>query len=184
MVDVYFNLHRLGCSGTRPPVNNTLRGVQVENRFELDREFALRDEQSVRGCSGRNMRWLFRNVRRRSAGLHRSSSPFLCIGTQDRKGGCQPARGSICFIEILDERTLAIPRPPGQQPSRLRKSAHLVLAARPASASWAPPCCIPHYMQPQRMRQCRRSKSADRLSPARNGHICPSSSVWFSQRWE
>ncbi|MFW8588335.1 pyridoxamine 5'-phosphate oxidase family protein [Rhizobium beringeri] len=88
------------------------------NRFELDPEFAIRDEQSLRGLFEATHALAIQKCQA-TIGQHArefiSRSPFLCIGTQDLDGKADvsPRGDPVGFVKVLDERTLAIPDRPG-----------------------------------------------------------------------
>lgn len=93
-------------------------GDNMTKRFELDPQFVIRDEQSLRGlfhathplaaqkCLGFLDKHAQDFIRR---------SPFLCIGTQnmDQKADVSPRGDPVGFVRILDAHTLAIPDRPG-----------------------------------------------------------------------
>ncbi|WSG76570.1 pyridoxamine 5'-phosphate oxidase family protein (plasmid) [Rhizobium beringeri] len=88
------------------------------NRFELDPEFAIRDEQSLRGLFEATHALAIQKCQATISQHARefiSRSPFLCIGTQDLDGKADvsPRGDPVGFVKVLDERTLAIPDRPG-----------------------------------------------------------------------
>lgn len=82
--------------------------------FEVDPEFVVRDEQSLRGMFD-EMTTLAVHKVHPSLDKHAQAfirrSPFLCIGTQDASGKADvsPRGDPVGFVQILDDRTLAIP---------------------------------------------------------------------------
>jgi PPOX class probable FMN-dependent enzyme len=86
--------------------------------FELDPAFAIADEQALRGLFEATHALAIQKSRD-TLGPHAQDfirrSPFLCIGTQnmDGKADVSPRGDPAGFVQILDERTLAIPDRPG-----------------------------------------------------------------------
>lgn len=87
-------------------------------KFTINPEFVVADEQALRGLfeathTLASLKCLDRLDGHAKEFIRRA--PFLCIGTQnlDGKADVSP-RGDPCgFVQILDERTLAIPDRPG-----------------------------------------------------------------------
>lgn len=87
-------------------------------RFELNPEFAIADEGSLRGLfSATHDLAVLKSQSSLSKHAQEfiSRSPFLCIGTQnlDGKADVSPRGDPVGFVKILDEHTLAIPDRPG-----------------------------------------------------------------------
>lgn len=86
--------------------------------FELDPEFAITDEPSLRGLFEATHALAILKCQD-TIGEHAREfirrSPFLCIGTQNLTGSADvsPRGDPAGFVKILDERTLAIPDRPG-----------------------------------------------------------------------
>lgn len=86
--------------------------------FEVNPEFAITDEQSLRGLFHAThpmamVKCLSSLDKHAQAFIRRS--PFVCIGTQnlDGKADVSPRGDPVGFVEILDQHTLAIPDRPG-----------------------------------------------------------------------
>jgi PPOX class probable FMN-dependent enzyme len=86
--------------------------------YEVDTEFAVKDEQSLRSLfpaiTGLALLKSQTSLDKHSEAFIRRS-PFLCIGTQDLNGRADvsPRGDPPGFVKILDQRTLAIPDRPG-----------------------------------------------------------------------
>lgn len=86
--------------------------------FELDPEFAITDEPSLRGLFEATHALAILKCQD-TIGEHAREfirrPPFLCIGTQNLMGSADvsPRGDPAGFVKILDERTLAIPDRPG-----------------------------------------------------------------------
>jgi PPOX class probable FMN-dependent enzyme len=87
-------------------------------QFELKPEFVITDEQSLRSLFDATHTLAIQKCQNTLSGHAQEfirRSPFLCIGTQnlDGKADVSPRGDPIGFVQILDERTLAIPDRPG-----------------------------------------------------------------------
>lgn len=88
------------------------------NRVELDPEFIITDQRSLRRLFEATHALAIQKCQN-TIGTHAkefiSRSPFLCIGTQDLNGNADvsPRGDPVGFVRILDEQTLAIPDRPG-----------------------------------------------------------------------
>jgi PPOX class probable FMN-dependent enzyme len=86
--------------------------------FKLNPEFAITDEQALRGLFPRQTPLAIHKVQG-SLDKHAQAfirrSPFLCIGTQnpDGRADVSPRGDPVGFVKILDQQTLAIPDRPG-----------------------------------------------------------------------
>ena len=86
--------------------------------YDLNPEFAIKDEQSLRNLFDATHALAIQKCQDR-LGEHAQDfirrSPFLCIGTQnlDGKADVSPRGDPVGFVKILDEHTLAIPDRPG-----------------------------------------------------------------------
>ena len=88
------------------------------NEFKVNSEFAVTDEQSLRGLFPATHELAVQKVQGtldEHARAFISRSPFICIGTQglDGKADVSPRGDPVGFVKILDENTLAIPDRPG-----------------------------------------------------------------------
>jgi len=86
--------------------------------FELNPEFAIADEKSLRSLFSETHALAItkcQSTLSKHAQEFISRSPFLCIGTQNMNGKADvsPRGDPVGFVKILDERTLAIPDRPG-----------------------------------------------------------------------
>lgn len=88
------------------------------SKFKINPEFIIEDEQSLRSMFAPThdlaiQKCLDRLGEHSQAFIKRS--PFICIGTQsaDGKADVSPRGDPVGFVEILDEKTLAIPDRPG-----------------------------------------------------------------------
>lgn len=86
--------------------------------FKVDPQFAITDEQSLRGLFGATHTLaVLKDLE--SLDTHAQAfiarSPFLCIGTQnpDGKADVSPRGDPVGFVKVLDPQTLAIPDRPG-----------------------------------------------------------------------
>ncbi len=86
--------------------------------LELNPDFAITDEQSLRGLFEPTHALALQKCQDR-LGEHAQEfirrSPFLCIGTQNLEGKADvsPRGDPPGFVKVLDARTLAIPDRPG-----------------------------------------------------------------------
>lgn len=99
------------------------------SEFAIKPEFLLRDEQSLRALFPATHDLALvksQNFLNRNAQEFIRRSPFLCIGTQnlDGKADVSPRGDPPGFVQILDERTLAIPDRPGN--NRLDSLANII----------------------------------------------------------
>lgn len=88
------------------------------SRFELQREFIVADEVSLRHFYEATHALALQKERQTlsaNAEAFIRRSPFLCIGTQGPEGRADvsPRGDAPGFVTILDDRTLAIPDRPG-----------------------------------------------------------------------
>ena len=94
------------------------RREAVVTQFEIDPEFTIADEQSLRDLFPATHTLAIQKLQT-ALGPHARAfierSPFLCLGTQspDGKADVSPRGDPPGFVKILDDRTLAIPDRPG-----------------------------------------------------------------------
>ena len=86
--------------------------------FDINPEFVIRDEQSLRSLFPATHPLAAQkclNLLDKHAQEFITRSPFICIGTQnlDGKADVSPRGDPIGFVRILDQQTLAIPDRPG-----------------------------------------------------------------------
>ena len=87
-------------------------------QFELNPDFVIKDEHSLRGLF-QETHPLAALKSQRLLDTHAQAfirrSPFVCIGTQDMDGKADvsPRGDPVGFVKILDQHTLAIPDRPG-----------------------------------------------------------------------
>lgn len=95
-----------------------LREGNAMKDFTVNPDFVIRDEASLRSLF-QATHPLAAQKCQNSLDIHAQNfirrSPFLCIGTQnlDGRADVSPRGDPVGFVEILDQRTLAIPDRPG-----------------------------------------------------------------------
>lgn len=98
-------------------------------KYQLNPTFVVEDEEALRGLFEPTHDLAMKKCQQ-TLSTHAQAfikrSPFLCIGTQSRdgRGDVSPRGDQPGFVEILDDRTLAIPDRPGN--NRLDTLANIV----------------------------------------------------------